>query len=91
MRERRDFNKVHMNLFICAKYKNSGKLSSHNWFFNGFCKELNPKYTILMDVGLVPKPLAIVKMITEMKRDETIGGVCGYMCLREEKDTGEEE
>ena len=27
-----------MNLFMCVKYKNSGKLSSHNWFFNGFCK-----------------------------------------------------
>ncbi len=25
-----------MNLFLCIKYKNSGKLSSHNWFFNCF-------------------------------------------------------
>jgi chitin synthase len=27
-----------MNLFMCVKYKNAGKLSSHNWFFNGFCR-----------------------------------------------------
>lgn len=27
-----------MNLFLCVKYKNAGKLSSHNWFFNGFCR-----------------------------------------------------
>ena len=27
-----------MNLFLCTKYANAGKLSSHNWFFNGFCK-----------------------------------------------------
>lgn len=29
---------VKMNLFFITKYKNAGKLSSHNWFFNGFCQ-----------------------------------------------------
>jgi cellulose synthase/poly-beta-1,6-N-acetylglucosamine synthase-like glycosyltransferase len=43
-----------MNLFMCIKYKNSGKLSSHNWFFNGFCKELKPRFAVLLDVGLRP-------------------------------------
>ena len=62
----REVNKLHMNLFMCVKYRGAGKLSSHNWFFNGFCKELNPKFTVLMDVGLVPKPLAIFKMVTQM-------------------------
>lgn len=28
----------YVNLFFCIKYKESGKLSSHNWFFNGFCQ-----------------------------------------------------
>jgi hypothetical protein len=28
-----------MNIFFVVKYKNAQKLSSHNWFFNGFCKE----------------------------------------------------
>lgn len=27
----------YINLLFCIKYKNSGKLSSHNWFFNGIC------------------------------------------------------
>lgn len=53
--EERENATRHMNLFMCVKYKNAGKLSSHNWFFNGFCKELNPNYTILMDVGLKPE------------------------------------
>lgn len=30
-----------MNLFFVVKYKNNQKLSSHNWFFNGFCKEFS--------------------------------------------------
>lgn len=45
---------TYMNLFMCVKYKNSGKLSSHNWFFNGFCKELRPAFAVLLDVGLRP-------------------------------------
>lgn len=52
-----------MNLFIVAKYKNQGKLSSHNWFFNGFCQELNPKYAVLIDVGLRPEKNSITRMI----------------------------
>ena len=46
---------TNMNLFMCVKYPNNGKLASHNWFFNGFCKELRPKYTVLLDVGLKPE------------------------------------
>lgn len=41
-----------MNLFMVTKYENSGKLSSHNWFFNGFCQELKPEFSILLDVGI---------------------------------------
>lgn len=81
-----------MNLFMCVKYKNSGKLSSHNWFFNGFCKELEPKYAVLLDVGLKPKGDALMKMYNYMKRhDNKVGGVCGYMSLKVEKVEAEEE
>ena len=51
-----------MNLFMCVKYKNAGKLSSHNWFFNGFCQELRPEFAVLLDVGLRPYDQALVKM-----------------------------
>jgi chitin synthase len=67
---------------MCIKYKNSGKLSSHNWFFNGFCKELNPCFTILLDVGLKPKADALYKMYAHMKSHPKVGGVCGYMSLK---------
>jgi hypothetical protein len=32
---------IKMNIFFVVKYKNAQKLSSHNWFFNGFCKEFS--------------------------------------------------
>lgn len=78
-------NKKYVNLFFCIKYKNSGKLSSHNWFFNGFCNQLKPKYAILLDVGLRPYPDAVFKMYKYMKRHPGVGGVCGYMSLKAEK------
>lgn len=74
-----------MNLFFCIKYKETGKLSSHNWFFNGFCKELKPKYSILLDVGVRPYPDAIFKMYRHMKLNQNVGSVCGYLRLIEEK------
>jgi chitin synthase len=80
-----------MNLFLCVKYKNSGKLSSHNWFFNGFCKELRPKYAVLLDVGLRTEGTALLKMYRYMKDYDNIGGVCGYMSLKIEKVDESEE
>ena len=74
-----------MNLFMCVKYKNAGKLNSHNWFFNGFCKELHPKYAVLLDVGLRPFEDALYKMYEYLKRDQDVGGVCGYMSLKIER------
>lgn len=74
-----------MNLFLCVKYKNAGKLSSHNWFFNGFCKELKPEYAVIMDVGLKPEATAIMKMYKYMVDHPKTGGVCGYMSLKMEK------
>ena len=61
--------KTIMNLFLCTKYANAGKLSSHNWFFNGFCKELRPEYAVLLDVGLRPEENAILKMYKHMKKN----------------------
>lgn len=80
-----------MNLFVITKYRNSGKLSSHNWFFNGICEELKPKYTVLLDVGLTPEKKALYRMYKLMVDKEKVGGVCGYMGVRIERlEEGEE-
>lgn len=80
-----------MNLFMVTKYKNGGKLSSHSWFFNGFCQELKPEFAVLLDVGLAPEPDALVKMVMHMQKKERVGGVCGYMGLKIERVEDEEE
>ena len=74
-----------MNLLIITKYRNSGKLSSHNWFFNGLCQEIKFNYTVLLDVGLCPDKKSLYRMYKCMKDDVKVGGVCGYMGIRIER------
>ena len=51
-----------MNLFTIVKYSNKGKLSSHLWFFEGFCEMINPSMCILLDCGLEPEPDSLFRM-----------------------------
>lgn len=37
-KDKKEEIQIKMNLFMVVKYKNKSKLSSHNWFFNGFCQ-----------------------------------------------------
>jgi chitin synthase len=74
-----------INIFFCVKHRNAQKLNSHLWFFNGFCHLLQPKYTILVDCGLIPDESAIFNLFKAMEYDQQIGGVCGFMGLQPEK------
>ena len=74
-----------MPIFHVFKFTNGSKLSSHMWFFEGFCKELNPDYCVLMDVGADPAKDAIFKLIMAMEADKKVGGVCGTMRIENEK------
>lgn len=72
---------LYVNMFFCIKYKETGKLNSHNWFINGFCQELNPKFFFLIDVGVRPYPDAIYKMYRQMRVNPNVGATCGYLRL----------
>ncbi|CAD8111354.1 unnamed protein product [Paramecium sonneborni] len=73
-----------MPIFYVFKFKNGSKLSSHLWFFKGFCEELKPEYCLLMDCGAIPAKDSIFKLISSMEADLKIGGVCGNMRIEEE-------
>ncbi|CAK58245.1 unnamed protein product (macronuclear) [Paramecium tetraurelia] len=75
-----------MPIFYVFKFKNGSKLSSHLWFFKGFCQELKPDYCLLMDCGAVPAKDSIFKLISSMEADPKVGGVCGNMRIEEEMD-----
>ncbi|KAL4487126.1 hypothetical protein ABPG72_001578 [Tetrahymena utriculariae] len=77
-----DETEDYLHIFHCIKYKNGGKLSSHLWFFCGFCELFQPEYTILLDCGLVPDEKALVNMYLALETDKDIGGVCGFMGIK---------
>jgi chitin synthase len=42
-----------------------------------------PIYTVLVDVGTIPQPDAIWRLLRSMERDPQIGGVCGEISTLE--------
>ena len=74
-----EFN--YLNVFMCCKLENAGKLSSHLWFFRGFCEMFNPDYCALIDCGTKPKHDALFEFFKAFECDKQVGGVCGYMGL----------
>ncbi|EAR99425.3 chitin synthase (macronuclear) [Tetrahymena thermophila SB210] len=77
-----DIDDESISIFHCVKYQNGGKLSSHLWFFSGFCELFQPSYTILLDCGLVPDEKALFNMFLAFETDKNIGGVCGFMGIK---------
>ncbi|CAK95179.1 unnamed protein product (macronuclear) [Paramecium tetraurelia] len=73
-------------IFYTFKFSNGSKLSSHMWFFKGFCKIFNPDYCVLMDVGANPQKDAIFQLIMAMEQNPKLGGVCGTMRIQIEED-----
>jgi chitin synthase len=45
---------------------------------------MQPDYTILLDCGLIPSETAVYNFFSAMEADKDIGGVCGFMGLKEE-------
>ncbi|KAL4456936.1 hypothetical protein ABPG74_014574 [Tetrahymena malaccensis] len=77
-----DIDDESISIFHCVKYQNGGKLSSHLWFFSGFCELFQPSYTILLDCGLVPDEKALFNMFLAFETDKNVGGVCGFMGIK---------
>ncbi len=88
----KDFAETHMignkyydeklNILFAIKILNKGKLSSHLWFFQGFCKTFNPDYCTVLDCGTKPEKTGVFNFFRALEADSTVGGVCGYMGVR---------
>ena len=88
----KDFAETHMisnkyfeeklNIFFAIKILNKGKLSSHLWFFQGFCKTFNPDYCTVIDCGTKPERTGVFNFFRALEADKSVGGVCGYMGVR---------
>lgn len=83
-----------MTVMYLNKHLNAKKLSSHMWFFEGFCRLFHPKYCCFIDVGTVPDEYGIVNYYKSLEGDENLGGVSGFLGLyfdvEEEDETSKE-
>jgi chitin synthase len=75
-----------LKIFSCFKHLNGTKLSSHLWFFEGFCRLLKPEFIVLLDVGTQPDATGVVNLIKGFynnngTQDEDVGGTTGLMSV----------
>jgi chitin synthase len=72
---------MNLQILACFKHQNGKKLSSHLWFFEGFCRLLNPEFCTLMDIGTQPYETGLLNFIEALESNPKIGGVSGFMTL----------
>ncbi|KDO33156.1 hypothetical protein SPRG_19383 [Saprolegnia parasitica CBS 223.65] len=70
-----------LQVVFALKEENAGKLHSHLWFFHGFCNQVDPTYTVLLDVGTLPTKSALYKLVSAMEVNQQVGGVCGEIAV----------
>lgn len=66
-----------VQMIFCLKQKNSKKINSHRWLFNGFCRILNPEVVILIDAGTKPGKKSLMALWEAFYNDKNLGGACG--------------
>ncbi|KAI8592871.1 chitin synthase 2 [Geranomyces variabilis] len=69
-----------MQVIFCLKEKNLKKINSHRWFFRAFAASVDPRVTVLIDVGTKPSPNSLYSLWKAFYRNEQIGGCCGEIC-----------
>lgn len=73
--------KCPVQLVFCLKEKNAKKINSHRWFFNAFCRQLNPNVTVLLDVGTMPTNTSIYHLWKSFDKHKKVGGACGEIAV----------
>ena len=58
-----------MHIMFAVKHRNDGKINSHKWFFQAFCKYLKPELCLMLDIGTRMDEYALMKLYAHMKAD----------------------
>jgi chitin synthase len=72
---------IKFKVLFCVKEKNAGKLDTHWWFFEAFCRHFNPKYCLQMDIGTAPQKDSIFRLWKTMETNPRVGGVASRVRL----------
>ncbi|KAL9624323.1 MAG: hypothetical protein Q9160_001570 [Pyrenula sp. 1 TL-2023] len=66
-----------VQMMFCLKQKNTKKINSHRWLFDGFGRILNPEVCILLDAGTKPGSKSLLALWEAFYNDKDLGGACG--------------
>ncbi|TMW57249.1 hypothetical protein Poli38472_003174 [Pythium oligandrum] len=72
-----------MQAVFALKETKASKLDSHNWYFTAFAEQIQPEYTILMDVGTMLTKSALYHLLHAFETNQQIGGACGQLTVDE--------
>lgn len=67
---------VPIQTILCLKPKNQKKINSHRWFFS-LCSILQPRITVMLDVGTAPEKDALYHLWKPLYMFNNVAGTCG--------------
>ena len=68
-----------LSIIFCVKHHTKRKLNTHLWFFGGFCSLFQPKYVMMLDVGVTPLPRSLFYLYEALECDLNLAGCCGEL------------
>lgn len=66
-----------VQVMVCLKTHNSGKINSHRWLYTAFGRILNPEVVICVNVGTKLGLGALLALWEGFHNDKDLGGACG--------------
>eukprot|EP01029_Cantina_marsupialis_P025972 TRINITY_DN68982_c0_g2_i1.p1 TRINITY_DN68982_c0_g2~~TRINITY_DN68982_c0_g2_i1.p1 ORF type:complete len:732 (+),score=199.15 TRINITY_DN68982_c0_g2_i1:68-2263(+) len=73
------WGKTSLQIMLCIKARNFGKVHSHAVAFNGVGARLNPTYFTMIDCGTLPRPESMYIFQKEFDENKQVAGVCGEL------------
>jgi len=74
-----------LELLVCVKHANSGKLDSHWWYYQVLCTQISPDYCFQMDVGTAPLTDALFNICEAFDKNPNIGALASSVYTPEPK------
>ena len=68
-----------VQVILCIKSKNSGKINSNRWLLNAFGRILNPEVVVHIDAGTRIDQNSLLKLWGAFYNDKNLGGACGVI------------
>lgn len=66
-----------VQMMLCLKTKNAGKINSYRWIYNAFGRILNPEIVCNIDTGTYLGKNALLRLWKAFFNDKNLGAACG--------------